>query len=499
MARLGMDVEVVESVAKELTSAAHALRSITSALDRSLRRAQEVWIGRDASALVGDWQRQHRHLDQLAQAIDDYARQAQRQAAEQRRASESTGAVGGAPAPRRHDPWRRDEPATEQQVNDIATRLKVIGQSGIKDHYPQAYARAEAWGKELRNNPNPSAAEVAAFQKYCYLLSLASGNRSKVHDFATIAADNFDDMSKAQVEAVYGTIKAGVPGGSTTDLSTLSVGHAAGLVAEGAAKGAAGWAGAEMRGAVVEKLTPEMVPGVVSAYDREAGAFLADVYTRAHAVPTSSVSTGSSIMSAVADAVACYKPRPEALRPVRAPHVDHHRAATASVRWAARRNCGSKISVGSLSLSLGAPSSRSMASTAERSGSRAGSLRSRLMASMSMTTQYRAVAPGSGTCHEAAWLPRMIRSLISGAKTRSLISVTRSNGSSGRWTSPQTDAATVRPTLCGVRLMPAGSRRRVGRGPMAISRRSGRSPPATGLRRRCRRCSTPTTRRPRRR
>lgn len=301
MARLGMDVEVVESVAKELTSAAHALRSITSALDRSLRRAQEVWIGRDASALVGDWQRQHRHLDQLAQAIDDYARQAQRQAAEQRRASESTGAVGGAPAPRRHDPWRRDEPATEQQVNDIATRLKVIGQSGIKDHYPQAYARAEAWGKELRNNPNPSAAEVAAFQKYCYLLSLASGNRSKVHDFATIAADNFDDMSKAQVEAVYGTIKAGVPGGSTTDLSTLSVGHAAGLVAEGAAKGAAGWAGAEMRGAVVEKLTPEMVPGVVSAYDREADAFLADVYTRAHAVPTSSVSTGSSIMSMFAD------------------------------------------------------------------------------------------------------------------------------------------------------------------------------------------------------
>ncbi len=303
MTRLGMDVDVVDAVARELTSAAQSLRSITSALDRSLSRVQGVWIGRDSAALADDWRRQHTQLDRLAQALDDYARQAQRQAAEQRRASESTGSggVGDAPTPRPRGPWRRDEPATEQQVRDIATRLKVIGQPSIRDHYPQAYAKAEAWGEELQNDPKPSAAEVAAFQKYCYLLSLANVNRADVHDFATIAAENFDDGSKAAVEAVYGTIKAGIPGGSTTDLATLSAGHAAGLVAEGAVKGGVGWAGAEIRGAVVEKLTPEMVPGVVAAYDREADAFLADAYTRAHAVSTSSVSTGSSIMSMFTD------------------------------------------------------------------------------------------------------------------------------------------------------------------------------------------------------
>ncbi len=300
MARLGMDVDAVEAAARSLRTSASQVTAIKNTVGRIVSESQAAWKGRDASTFLADWRASAQQLRRLAQELEKLGRKLEAQATDQRRVSgdyhgASTG--GTTDGGQRHRAYTRDEPATDAQLRDIKTRLKVIANPNIKDHYPEAYARAAEWGAELKANPSASAAEVAAFQKYCYLLTLAHVNRSDVSSFAKIAVDNYSEGSKAGIEAVVaaaGLAKA--PPGYMESIRGVSgaEGISSGVV--GFASGTIDWGKATLRGLGVEAVAGGNVSDIVRLYDARADSYLASLYESAHSSTTSSVVTGAAIM-----------------------------------------------------------------------------------------------------------------------------------------------------------------------------------------------------------
>lgn len=300
---LGMDPEAVEAAGRSLVKYANDVTAVKNTVGRVVSESRGSWHGRDAEAFLATWRTSDSQLRQLASALEEYGRKLQQQAADQRRVSgdlASSGSAGHqAPSqpPARHNPYTRDEPATAAQIKDIDTRLKVIGQPNIKDHFPAAYAKAAAWGAELQANPQPSAAEVAAFEKYCYLLSVAHVNRGTVEDFATIAADNFTEGSKAGVGMISAAAGLMTPApGYMTKFGHMDAVDAVASGITGYAGGTVDWAEGAARGMAVEVLTEQDVDGIVANYDRRADSYLAGLYDQAHASTSSSVVSGSAIM-----------------------------------------------------------------------------------------------------------------------------------------------------------------------------------------------------------
>ena len=99
MARMGMDVEAVESIAKGIQSDADRLGQLTTSIEALVRRLPGLWEGADAMRFVNDWWPQHRKtLGAVQESVRGLGQSALNNASEQRQASGVSSSNGGGPA-----------------------------------------------------------------------------------------------------------------------------------------------------------------------------------------------------------------------------------------------------------------------------------------------------------------------------------------------------------------------------------------------------------------
>lgn len=92
MARLGMDVDVVESVGKQLNSQSQSVTSLIKTVDRLVASADAHWYGTRGREFVNAWRNVHRPaLVAAASAAEGLGRSALQNASAQRKASETGG------------------------------------------------------------------------------------------------------------------------------------------------------------------------------------------------------------------------------------------------------------------------------------------------------------------------------------------------------------------------------------------------------------------------
>lgn len=88
MARMGMDVDQVESIGHQLKNAASNINNLITSIDHLVNEALANWEGKDATDFHGWWNSQHKPALQSAeQAVDGLGQSALNNAAAQRSVS----------------------------------------------------------------------------------------------------------------------------------------------------------------------------------------------------------------------------------------------------------------------------------------------------------------------------------------------------------------------------------------------------------------------------
>ena len=85
---VGMDVDSVEGLARQLKTKATEIDALTNAINGLVDQLQSTWKGQDAVQFKGWWDSQHRPaLQRLREAIDGLGQAALNNASEQRSVS----------------------------------------------------------------------------------------------------------------------------------------------------------------------------------------------------------------------------------------------------------------------------------------------------------------------------------------------------------------------------------------------------------------------------
>lgn len=85
MARMGMDVDAVETAGRNLKSQAGELQAKLAQIDGLVRNLPSIWDGKDASEFVNSWWPEHkRSLTKVISHIDGLGQAALNNASEQR-------------------------------------------------------------------------------------------------------------------------------------------------------------------------------------------------------------------------------------------------------------------------------------------------------------------------------------------------------------------------------------------------------------------------------
>lgn len=90
MARMGMDVDLVESIGGRLKNESQSIENTMRQIESLISQAMGAWEGQDASRFQDEWNSQHRpNLQNAAQAILNLGTTALRNASQQRDVSNS--------------------------------------------------------------------------------------------------------------------------------------------------------------------------------------------------------------------------------------------------------------------------------------------------------------------------------------------------------------------------------------------------------------------------
>ena len=92
---MGMDVEAVESVGRQLKQGAAAVDPIVGTLDKAVSSLAQLWDGPDAQRLIQSWPTFRKSLVAAQASIAGLGQSALNNASEQRQASGATGIIGG--------------------------------------------------------------------------------------------------------------------------------------------------------------------------------------------------------------------------------------------------------------------------------------------------------------------------------------------------------------------------------------------------------------------
>ena len=88
MARMGMDVDLVESASRDLKARASDITTVIGEIDRIVNNLLTIWDGPDAKTFVDTWWPQHKtQLTNAASTIDGLGQSAWNNAQEQRQVS----------------------------------------------------------------------------------------------------------------------------------------------------------------------------------------------------------------------------------------------------------------------------------------------------------------------------------------------------------------------------------------------------------------------------
>lgn len=99
MTRLGMDVDVVDQVSRDLKRSAGDLASIASQVARLVENATHSWSGPDARAFADQWRQVHQPaFHRVQEAIEGLSRSAANNVREQRDASDDKGGSSVGPS-----------------------------------------------------------------------------------------------------------------------------------------------------------------------------------------------------------------------------------------------------------------------------------------------------------------------------------------------------------------------------------------------------------------
>jgi len=85
----GMNAAVVERVSRDLHACSGRIDSAVRSVDSIIARAQQAWVGADATRFASGWHADRSSLSSLSGALESLSRTASNQAAAQRRASNS--------------------------------------------------------------------------------------------------------------------------------------------------------------------------------------------------------------------------------------------------------------------------------------------------------------------------------------------------------------------------------------------------------------------------
>ena len=226
MTYVGMNVEVIRQIARDLKVQASDIGSVVGRVDNLVARAQTGWKGRDAQAFVGWWQQQHRpRLLSLRAELEGLATSARNNADEQERVSGGVTASASSPGTKQSSgggartdgkgipiQYSSDLPASEKQIKNIDLRLSVLEQQKASEHMPKSYAIAKEWAARLKAQDNPNQAEVESFNRFCYLMHTQSINRGNVEDAAQLGIDSLKDADKSKFSAIVGVVSMKVSG-----------------------------------------------------------------------------------------------------------------------------------------------------------------------------------------------------------------------------------------------------------------------------------------------
>ena len=207
MAQVGADPDDLRALARTLRSAAGQLDDLSIGLARRTRSAG--WRGPDADAFESSWQSRHRPaLHASSSGLSDLARRAERQAAEQVRASSASGSLSAIPLLE-----RRTAPVTLPEPRPAPRNLAGL----------HAWPRAEqrfAGTVELRVGPVTS-----AFVGGLTIAELTGGRR-RVVLAETLAVGAGAGAGSSVEVGIGGPTAAGAPVSGTS----ADVGARAGLV-----------------------------------------------------------------------------------------------------------------------------------------------------------------------------------------------------------------------------------------------------------------------------
>ncbi|MCU1529684.1 MAG: hypothetical protein JWP75_3447 [Frondihabitans sp.] len=99
MAQMGMDVEAVENVGRQLKQTAMSVDQIVGGLDKTVSGLLQLWDGADAQRLVQSWPTFRKSLITAQASVAGLGQSALNNASEQRDASKVKGSGGGAAGP----------------------------------------------------------------------------------------------------------------------------------------------------------------------------------------------------------------------------------------------------------------------------------------------------------------------------------------------------------------------------------------------------------------
>lgn len=110
MSWVGMDVDAVRQVARDLQRHAATLDDICRRVDAPVSQLPNHWAGADATRFVSSWRQEHRpRLQALAKALADLSRSAAANADEQERVSATSGSPVGTTTQRSEMPFREQQ------------------------------------------------------------------------------------------------------------------------------------------------------------------------------------------------------------------------------------------------------------------------------------------------------------------------------------------------------------------------------------------------------
>lgn len=98
MAQMGMDVEAVESIGRQLKQSASSVDQIVSTLDRTVNGLPSLWEGPDAQRFLQSWPAFRKSLVAAQASVAGLGQSALNNASEQRQASGSSGSGASASA-----------------------------------------------------------------------------------------------------------------------------------------------------------------------------------------------------------------------------------------------------------------------------------------------------------------------------------------------------------------------------------------------------------------